>query len=253
MFENIIKIPYTTSPDMKKYEGPIINDNPLEFYLEAKQVELELIPGIVYESDIAIEKGLIKEVANALKLTSKINDITSLGLSIQEDIAIFYQGKLEAYFIAFPSGWNPSDKGGKTLKELHGPVADGEELRHMSDKITKLLSAKYSYHRYVWNVVPTGMLSMHPNYGIYHEDTGVEYATEKDLWFRLEHQTSLPLIPEQSFAFFINVDVLPFSTLYLNDKYLILDSINSMTNSILNYKNLNTVKQILNREIIIPK
>jgi len=246
MFENIIKVPYTTKPDMKRYDGPIIIENPLESYLEAKEVELELFPATIYESDLAIENKLVKKTVNALGLNSEYNTIISFGSSIQEDVAIFHNGKLEAYFIAFPNGWDPSDKAGKTLKELHAPVADGDEQRNMSDKIARILSAKYSYHRYVWNVVPTGMLSMNPNYGYYDEETGVEYETENDLWFRLEHQTTFPVVKNETFAFFINVDVLPYTSLHEEDKKLIVESINSMSDAVLDYKHLRKVKDILN-------
>lgn len=246
MFENLIKIPYTTNPDMKKYEGPIIIDQPLESYLEAKEIERELFPGIAYESELSLEKELVKKTIESLGLKLEDNTITSLGSSIQEDVAIFYQGKLEAFFVAFPSGWNPSDKAGKTLKELHEPVADGEELRTMSDKISRLLAAKYSYHRYVWNVVPVGMLSMHPDYAYYDEEVGVEYETEDDLWFRLEHQTTLPIIENEAFAFFINVDILPYISLLEEDKKAIVESINSMSDAVLDYKHLRKVKNILN-------
>jgi hypothetical protein len=246
MFENIIKIPYTTKPDLKRYDGPIIIENPLESYLEAKEVEREIL-NCTYESDLAIEKQLVKKTVNALGLNSEYNTIISFGSSIQEDVAIFHEGKLEAYFIAFPSGWNPSDKAGKTLKELHEPVADGEELRNMSNKIAEILSAKYSYHRYVWNVVPTGMLSMHPDYGFHDEEAGVEYETVNDLWFRLEHQTTFPVVKNETFAFFINVDVLPYVSLHEDDKKLIVESINSMTDAVLDYKHLRKVKAILNK------
>lgn len=245
MFESVIKIPYTTSPDMKKYDGPIIVQPPLDFYLEAKAIEKELFE-CVYESEIAIENQLIKKTIEALKIDLNCNTIFSFGSSIQEDVAIFYEGKLESFFIAFPSGWKPEEKKGKTLRELHEPVADGETLRQMSDKIATLLSAKYSYHRYVWNVVPTGMMSMHPDYGYYSEEAGVDIDSVNDLWFRLEHQTSIPVIENKAFAFFINVDVLPFQKLLEEDQKLIVESINSMSDAVVEYKHLKRVKEILN-------
>lgn len=245
MFENIIKIPYSTSPDMKKYEGPIIIQPPLQSYLEAKEVEQELFE-CVYESDIAIENRLVRKTIEALNVDLNCNTIFSFGSSIQEDVAIFYKGKLEAFFIAFPSGWKPEEKAGKTLRELHEPVADGDTLRQMSDRIASLLSAKYSYHRYVWNVVPTGMLSMHPDYGYYDEQIGPEINTVDDLWFRLEHQTSIPVIENEAFAFFINVDVMPFTSLVDDYKKLITESINSMSDAVVEYKHLKRVKEILN-------
>lgn len=247
MFESVIKIPYTTAPDMKKYEGPIIIQPPFDGYLEAKEIEQELFPKSVYESQIAIEKQLISKTVKALGLDVNYKTIYSFASSIQEDVAIFYQGKLEAFFIAFPSGWKPEEKMGKTLRELHEPVGDGDVLRQMSDKITSLLSAKYSYHRYVWNIVPTGMLSMHPDYG-YNSDEDAPESVD-DLWFRLEHQTTLPVIENEAFAFFINVDVLPYTSLLEEDKQRIIESINSMSDAVVEYKHLKKIKEILNGNI----
>ena len=230
---------------MKKYEGPIIVTPPLQYYLDAKEVERELFK-CTYESAVAIEKELVKRTSQILGFEYEKDNIISFGSSIQEDVAIFYQGKLEAYYLAFPSGWNPEDKAGKTLFELHAPVADGDELRNMSDKISQILSARYSYHRYVWNLVPTGMLSMHPGYGYSDEEYEIEISSTDNLWFRLEHQTTLPVIENEAFAFFINVDVLPFNKLPDVDKKLIVDSINSMSESVLRYKHLNEIKKLIN-------
>jgi len=246
MFENIIKVPYTTSPDMKKYDGPIIIRPALQSYLEAKEVERDLFE-CTHESELAIEKQLVKKTVESLGFGEKYNTVISFGSSIQEDVAIFYQGKLEAFYVAFPSGWKPEEKAGKTLRELHEPVGDGDMLRQMSDKITSLLSAKYSYHRYVWNVVSTGMLSMHPDYAYQSED--YEPESVDDLWFRLEHQTSLPVIENEAFAFFINVDVLPYANLLEEDKAKIVESINSMSDAVVEYKHLKKIKEILNGNI----
>lgn len=246
MFEHVIKIPYDTKPHMKKYEGPIIITPPLETYLLEKQIEYELMgSAIAYESDIAIENNLVEKTIKILNLDLNCNTIISFGLSIQEDISIIHKGKLEAAFVAFPSGWDPAEKQGKTLEELHEPVADGDELRKMSNRLSEILSGKYSYHRYVWSVVPTGMLSMHPRYEY------EEPETLNDLWFRLEHQTSIPVVENETFAFFLNVDVLPFVSLLDEDKSQILDSVNSMSDAVLKYKNLEKIKEILNKEIKI--
>jgi hypothetical protein len=253
MFEKIIKVPYTTNPHMEKYDGPIIVETPLQSILEERQIEyMSLGPTIFFESDIAIEKKLVKKTVEGLNLSADYNTIVSLGLNIQEDIIILHEGKIEAAFVAFPSNWSLENKQGKTLEEIHEPVADGEILRQMSNKLTQLLCGKYNYHRYVWTLSPVGMLSMHTMYNYNDPDVLGDVETLDDLWFRLEHQTTLSVVEGETSAFFINVDVLPFESLFLNDKYLILDSINSMSENILKYKNLYTIKKILNNKIIIP-
>jgi hypothetical protein len=248
MFEKIIKTPYNTDPHMEKYEGPTLVTPPLDFYLDEKRIEYLAMNDLIhFESGVSIKNDLIKKTASKLNLNREYDSIVSLGLDIQEDLIILHEGKIEAAFVAFPSGWSLENKQGKTLEEIHEPVADGEMLRKMSNKLTQLLCGKYNYHRYVWTVSPTAMFSMHPNYN-YDEPESLD-----DLWFRLEHQTTLSIAEGETAAFFINVDVIPFNDLYLNDKYLILDSVNSMSDSILEYKKLNTIKQILNRDVFIAK
>ena len=46
-----------------------------------------------------------------------------------------HRGKLEACFVAFPSSWNAGEKVGKSLTELHEPIADNEALLRASDGI----------------------------------------------------------------------------------------------------------------------
>lgn len=248
MFEKIIKVPYTTNPHMEKYDGPIIVQPPMDSFLEEKQIEhLSLGTIIHFESDIAIEKQLVKKTVERLNLTADYNTIVSLGLNIQEDVIILHEGKIEAAFVAFPSNWSLEDKQGKTLEEIHEPVADGETLRQMSNKLTQLLCGKYNYHRYVWTLTPVGMLSMHPYYNYNDPDVSGSPETLNDLWFRLEHQTTLSVVEGETSAFFINVDVLPFVSLHEEDKKLVVESINSMTDAVLDYKHLRDIKGILNK------
>ena len=63
------------------------------------------------------------------------------------------------------------------------------------------------------------------------------------LYFRVETQTTAP-INEHTSLFFIKLDVLPLSEVW--DKR-ILESINSMTENVLNYKGLTQIKELLNR------
>jgi hypothetical protein len=62
------------------------------------------------------------------------------------------------------------------------------------------------------------------------------------LYFRVETQTSVPLNDETS-LFLIKVEVVPLSKIW-NIK--ILESINSMSENVLNYKDLLQIKKLLN-------
>ena len=69
-----------------------------------------------------------------------------------------------------------------------------------------------------------------------------------DLTFRVEHERTLT-VDKDTAAFFIDVEVMPLSTIFhLKEEYrsLIKDSINSMSENILAYKNLKEVKEMIN-------
>ena len=65
----------------------------------------------------------------------------------------------------------------------------------------------------------------------------------ENLYFRVETQTTAP-IDKLTSLFFIKVDVLPLAEVW---DIRILESINSMTEEVLNYKSLKKIKEILNR------
>jgi len=75
--------------------------------------------------------------------------------------------------------------------------------------------------------------------------------TISDLYFRTERQTSIPLDQDSS-LFFVRVDVKPLDLVFsdLEVRQRIVDSINSMSDNILHYKNLVTIKVILNNYMV---
>ena len=72
---------------------------------------------------------------------------------------------------------------------------------------------------------------------------GSEMCIRDSLYFRVETQTSTP-IDKNTSLFLIKVEVFPLRDIW-DPK--ILDSINSMSESILNYKGLVEIKDLLNR------
>ena len=108
-----------------------------------KKIELDnLGPDIWFETDVAKEEKLAERTAAKLslfnqpddyQLFTECNNIKDLGLAIEDDVVIMHNGKLEACFVAFPSSWNAGEKEGKTLAELHEPIADNEALLRASD------------------------------------------------------------------------------------------------------------------------
>lgn len=252
MSDTIIKIPYTTSPHMEIYNGTLVTLSS-ESTITEKKKEIEFHNNIStgsnhnlwFQSDVACYHKLVYKLSHLLKVNPTYS-IVDLGLQINEDIAILHHGKLEACFFAFPSGWNPGDKQGKTLQELHQPVGDGEVLQKMSNKLAQLMSSKYNYSRWVWTISSTSNKSNHPVYPL-NQPTGLE-----DLWWRTEYQTTTPIQSNSSSAFFVQVSTIKFNTLPRYTQLRIRDSINTMSDNVLTYKNLHIVKTILNDCLLDP-
>lgn len=239
--EEYIKVPYTTVPRMQPYEGALLVSNPSASHLTEKKHQLELQgENIWFQSDNAWHHKLVGKASVALGLERE-TEITKLGLKIQPDIVIIYRGKLEAAFVAFPSGWRAGDKQGKTLEEIHEPVADGTDLRRMSNRITELMCSDRRWHRGVWTLTTLNSLSAYPDYM-----KPVANSVD-DLYFRAEHQITFPIEIGISSGFLIDVHLTKFTDLSYNIQTLITQSINSMTDAVLTYKDLHRIKQILSK------
>ena len=239
--EKIVKVPYTTRPIMKKNTESVFTRPPHPAILESKINELKL-----YGQDLSgnLNPALVSQVAQYLQLPDTDN-IVDLALGIEEDIAILHRDILHAICFCFPSNWLPQSGLGKTLAELHGPVADGNELQAASGKISKTIRQfdRGSFTRHVWTVTPIPYLGNHPDLVRRFRDHPIDIS---NLYFRTETQTTLPMPDNETSVFFVQVDIIRLSDLTESQLNLICQSINSMTESVLQYKNLTKVKTYLN-------
>jgi hypothetical protein len=99
------------------------------------------------------------------------------------------------------------------------------------------MTEQASFRRHVWTVTNNPHLSNHPSTRI---DTVPQ--SMDDLYFRWETQTTARVDNDTS-LFFVKVDVVPLREVW---DQRILDSINSMTDTVLTYKNLHHIKKLLN-------
>ena len=96
---------------------------------------------------------------------------------------------------------------------------------------------KQEIKRWVWTITTNNNLSE------FTEINKPSISNFENLYFRVETQTSAPIDDDTS-IFFIKIDVLPLKEVWSKN---ILDSINSMSDNILNYKGLVEIKDFLNR------
>lgn len=229
-----IKVPYTTSPAMYKNTGEAFVQHVNHQIIQQKQTELNK-----YGSDLFGQiDGCEAIIERAAKLCNVYTDnILDFALMMEEDIAVMHKGNLAAICFCFPSGFIPSERVGLSLEQVHAPVADGDGLRRASPGIARVMTEKPSFKRHVWTVTVNPELSNHPK----NKKDTIPNSID-DLYFRTEYQTTLRVDSDTS-LFFVRVNVVPLKSVY--DKK-ILDSINSMSSAVLEYKNLTYIKNLLN-------
>ena len=255
MFEHVIRTPFDMKPVFTQCENPKFNANETDLEIQAqKKIELDnLGPDIWFETDVAKEEKLAERTAATLglfnqhddyQLFTECNGIKDLGLAIEDDVVIMHKGKLEACFVAFPSSWNAGEKVGKTLNELHEPIADNEALVRASEGIMRAMSSGQSFHRYTWGISSLSGYSNHPSY------ERPDFDSLDDLTFRVEHERTATVIKDTTAVFLIHVDIYPLKEVLKTDFGLIKESIDSMSDNVLEYKNLNKVKELMSEYIL---
>ena len=253
MFSHLIRTPFTMNPTFAKYpfKKMMMHTQKISTYANDYTIDerikevAHLENDIWFESDIAKKNDLVNKTANTLGLDREFTSILGMGLEIEDDILIMHEGKLEASFVAFASSWSAGNKQGKTLEELHKPIADGDKLRNASNRIMKAITGDNCYHRYTWGISPLGKRSNHPSY------ERPDFNSIDDLWFRVEHERTIPVEKKKSCALLISVDVFPLKDVLRTDGELLKKCIDSMSDNVLVYKNLKKVKRLVN-EYILP-
>ena len=235
----MIKIPYTVTADIAKYDGEVFNRTPNSHYLTQKQIELDkfgsglgytLIDGVSLVEDLSVYCGF-----------QKTNDIREIALQLEEDIAILYNGRLISMCFCFPSGFRPMDKMGMTFMEMHSSVADRQKLDRASDKVVEMISKPGAvFRRYVWTLTTSPELSRHP----FNKPLEPKLTTINNLYFRNETQTTVGYGDGRTTFFFVKVDVTPFTLLSSEMQQQAIDSINSMSDAVLEYKGLTEIKKL---------
>jgi hypothetical protein len=242
-------------PVFNPCKKPKFNANETDISIQAqKRIELDnLDENIYFETSTAIEEELVEKTAAKLGLFNEhdnyqvfteCNDIKQLGLAIEDDVVIMHKGKLEACFVAFPSSWNAGEKMGKSLAELHEPIADNEALVRASDGIMRAMTSGQSYHRYTWGISSLDGYSNHPLYD------KPDFDSLDDLTFRVEHERTVTITEDTTAAFLIHIDTYPLEDVLKWDYGLIKGAVDSMSASVLEYKNLKKVKELLSEYIL---
>lgn len=111
--------------------------------------------------------------------------------------------------VCFPSAWDPAEKLGLTVGEIHAPVPGlNAELGARIDRFLDGLRPGEVFERENWGLAATGALRLHPALSPPRlaADSGVEGA-----WFRLEEQAFVALPGGRFLLFLIHVRTWPLA------------------------------------------
>lgn len=260
-----VKVPYRMAPDMQPLEDrPVLaEDKHWHDYINLKASQCRPVyardwdPQIMYK----VLRKLQELVPNGpVKIQEQrmewpwINSsgdsrmVEFLSLSLQEDFVIWSRNSrgdlaAQALSVTFPSGWAPEEKVGQTFAEIHMPLQDADLLKKAGDHIASMICTRGPFLRHVWSIANTGDLNKHPK----------KYRawTNEDLdnmWFRCERQVTIPVDADTA-LFLIRVYVTPLKRIieFEDKKQQIKESINSMSDAILEYKGMNYVRDWFNQ------
>ena len=234
-----VKVPYTVGPDIVKYDGAAFNAHPDPANLFEKKKALETNGNHICAS---INNDCLHHL-NAYCGFDLNTTLPTICVRLEEDIAILKDGHLHSIGFCFPSGFFPAQKIGLSFFDMHLPVGDGETLRKSSEKVSALISKQDAmFRRYVWTLTSLPSLSQLPSYN------KPVPQTINDLYFRTETQTTVG-VGGDICLFFVKVDMHPLQQVWDDPekRSLIIDSVNSMSDAVLTYKNLEHIKTIINK------
>ena len=251
-----VEIPFAMRPNMRPWQAGeriVIQDHLFDSYIEEKKRYY----GIAYGNNPQLD--LLKRAVKSLQSYDPHFDFNvdedgpayNLTMSLQEDWVLFApnkQGKLSAQILSvhLPSGWYPQEKAGMTFAEIHDPIADNDLIMKAADHIASAICNKGPFIRHVWAISNTGNLSRRPDLIPERVDNDID-----QMWFRCERQTTIP-VGGQASLFLIRVYVIPLKEIFEDDfrTKMVVDSINSMSDAVIEYKGYGKLRDFLNQHAV---
>lgn len=177
-----------------------------------------------------------------------------LELAVEEDFAVLdgATGTLPWLCVCVPSHWAPEDKLGLDFAALHAPVADNAALLSASQQLVALATGGDCWERWVWTISASPRHDQHPRrHG--REPwpaTDDPDAFARQCWLRTERQVFFPVgRGTRQAVFAIRVILQPLSAAVSTAAAArtLRDSLASMSQAVLDYKNLAAAREPLLR------
>jgi len=176
----------------------------------------------------------------------------ALELAFEEDFAVLdgASGTLPWLCVCVPSHWAPEDKLGLDFAAVHAPVADNAALLAASRQLVALATGGDCWERWVWTISPSARYDQHPRRHArtpWPPDHDLE-AFARQCWLRAERQMFFPVGQgTQQAVFSIRVMLQPLAEAVQSGEAAMRlhDSLASMSQAVLDYKNLSAARDPL--------
>ena len=192
--------------------------------------------------------------ASAQGLAVTLTTPEALPLAFEEDFAVLdgNTGQLAWLCVCAPSHWSPEEKLGLDFAAVHAPVADNAALQAAAGHLVRLATGGERWERFVWTISPSPRYDQHP---LRQQRTpwpvGLTPAAFASTCFlRAERQTFFPVGQGTRQAVFtIRVMLQPLTQAVSTTQQAqrMHDSLASMSDAVLAYKNLAAAREPLLR------
>lgn len=238
-----------------------------EFVLRRAALGLAMGPEVRVRALAACAEPLVERLAG---LPPADRALAAFSLAVQEDLVLMGWPEWPAgagdagvsspglvalaLSVVFPSGWDPADKLGRGLWEIHAPVADGAPLRQATAALSRAMVDKGPFERFVWTLgtdpglarwpQPSPSLSP-PIARPASQPAPTDAADLSDLVFRCERQVTLGLPAFGASLFLIRVHVAPLLEVCTDPqrRARLVASLRSMSDDVVAYKNLQRLRE----------
>jgi len=254
-FSNIA-VPFRMQPGLQRVagDGPWLTRLDPGSRLHAEKLAV-LEAGQSRHAVAGFDPGPALAVIAACDLRSPTNLAQKpIELAFEEDFAVLDGtiGTLPWLCVCVPSHWAPEDKLGLDFAALHGPVADNHALVAASRQLVELVTAGERWERYVWTISPSARYDQHPRRHPRMPWPAIAdpEAFARQCWLRAERQTFLPVgqgTHQAVFAIRVMLQPLAQAVRAPMQAQRMRDSLASMSQAVLEYKNLAGARERLLR------
>jgi dimethylamine monooxygenase subunit A len=195
-----------------------------------------------------MERTLARESSEAWALAQREparDRLEAIALHVQEDLAILGAGEDDLGIalgldVRFPSGWHPERLAAADFSAIHAPVPGFADQRAASQSMVRAMVDRGPYVRFVWTLSADPHLDHHPESGLRARWPGAQEG-----WLRVERQVTVPLGPEvRTSVFLIRTYLYPLRELTRDERTIIGQALDAMSDEVRTYKSLPTRAQV---------